>query len=69
MTLTELLAEIMRALEAAEIPHMVAGSLASARHGEPRSTQDIDLVIDPSRSNLASSWKVSTGIASTSVTR
>lgn len=27
---------------------MVSGSVASARHGEARATQDIDLVIDPS---------------------
>lgn len=53
LTLAELLAEIVRALDAAEIPHMVAGSLASTHHGEPRSTQDIDLVIDPSAASLA----------------
>lgn len=53
MTLGELLAEIVRALDAAGIPHMVAGSLASTHHGEPRSTQDIDLVIDPSPAALA----------------
>jgi hypothetical protein len=53
VTLAELLAEIVRALDAAEVPHMVAGSLASTHHGEPRSTQDIDLVIDPSEATLA----------------
>lgn len=53
MTLAELLAEIVRALDAAGIPHMVAGSLASTHHGEPRTTQDIDLVIDPSEANLS----------------
>jgi hypothetical protein len=31
---------------------MVAGSLASTYHGEPRATHDIDLVIDPSREAL-----------------
>jgi hypothetical protein len=31
---------------------MVAGSLASTLHGEPRSTQDIDLVIDPTPEQL-----------------
>jgi hypothetical protein len=54
LTLAEVLAEIVRALDAAEVPHMVAGSLASTHHGEPRSTQDIDLVIDPSEAALAS---------------
>lgn len=53
MTLSDLLAEIVRALDAAGIPHMVAGSLASTHHGEPRSTQDIDLVIDPEEPALA----------------
>ena len=32
---------------------MVAGSLASTLHGEPRSTQDIDLVVDPTPDQLA----------------
>ena len=35
-------------LEAASIPYMVAGSHASSYHGQPRATQDVDLVIDPS---------------------
>lgn len=39
-------------LEAAGIPHMLAGSFASAYHGIPRATQDVDLVIDPSREAL-----------------
>jgi len=42
------LARIVAALDAAGIPHMVAGSLASTFHGEPRTTQGIDLVVDPS---------------------
>ena len=54
MTLGELLAEIVRRLDAASIPHMVAGSIASTHHGEPRTTQDIDFVIDPSGSALGS---------------
>jgi hypothetical protein len=32
---------------------MVSGSVASARHGEARATQDIDLVIDPSPEQIA----------------
>ncbi|MGH9036011.1 MAG: hypothetical protein ACRD0O_09620 [Acidimicrobiia bacterium] len=54
MTLGDLLAEIVRRLDAASIPHMVTGSIASTLHGEPRTTQDIDLVIDPSGVALAS---------------
>ncbi|MPY92606.1 MAG: hypothetical protein GEV08_05900 [Acidimicrobiia bacterium] len=29
------------------MPFMLTGSLASSLHGEPRATQDVDLVIDP----------------------
>ncbi|HUQ43291.1 MAG TPA: hypothetical protein VM451_02610 [Candidatus Limnocylindria bacterium] len=47
MTLAELLAIAVRALEAEGIPYMLTGSLASSFHGEPRSTRDIDFVIDP----------------------
>jgi hypothetical protein len=42
-----LLRKIITALEAALIPHMVVGSFASTAHGEPRTTRDLDLVIDP----------------------
>jgi hypothetical protein len=39
-------------LERAGIEHMLAGSFASAFHGEPRTTQDIDLVIECDRGAL-----------------
>lgn len=29
------------------IPHMVVGSFASSAHGVPRTTQDVDVVVDP----------------------
>jgi hypothetical protein len=48
----ELLSVVIDALDAADIPHMVAGSMASAYHGEPRATQDIDLVIDPTLESI-----------------
>jgi len=35
------------------IPHMHAGSFASALHGTPRTTQDIDLVSTPTPESLA----------------
>jgi hypothetical protein len=41
------LARAVWALNAAEVPFMVAGSFASSAHGFPRTTQDLDLVIDP----------------------
>lgn len=44
----DFLRRIVAALDAAGIPHMVAGSFASTHHGRPRTTQDIDFVIDPS---------------------
>jgi hypothetical protein len=53
VTLSDLLREIVQALDAAGIPHMIAGSLASTLHGEPRSTQDIDLVVEPTPDQLA----------------
>lgn len=46
------LAEIVAALEACGIPHLPAGSFASTHHGVPRTTHDIDLVIDPSEPSL-----------------
>lgn len=52
MTAADLLREVVRRLDEAVIPHMLAGSMASSFHGEPRSTQDIDLVIDPDGSAL-----------------
>lgn len=52
MTLTDLLGEIVPALDAAGIPHMITGSVASTLHGEPGTTQDIDLVIDPTPDQL-----------------
>jgi hypothetical protein len=44
----DFLRRLVALLDQARIPHMVAGSFASTLHGTPRSTQDIDLVIDPS---------------------
>jgi hypothetical protein len=43
----DFLARLTAKLAAAGIPHMVVGSFASSFHGVPRSTQDLDLVIDP----------------------
>jgi hypothetical protein len=52
LTATRPLATIIAALDEAGIPHMLAGSLASSYHGDPRTTNDIDLVIDPTRAAL-----------------
>ncbi len=42
----------VRELAAAGVPYMLTGSFAAAYHGTPRATQDIDLVIHPTRSQL-----------------
>ncbi len=39
-------------LEQVGIPYMLTGSFASAHHGTPRATQDIDMVIDSSPAQL-----------------
>jgi hypothetical protein len=46
------LREIIHTLTQLGVPHMVVGSFASTVHGEPRTTRDIDLVVDPSREQL-----------------
>lgn len=52
MSATRLLTAIVPALESLGIPHMVVGSFASSAHGVPRTTQDLDVVIDPSAAQL-----------------
>lgn len=52
MTQEQFLREIVQRLQNCGIPLMIAGSLASSYHGEPRSTNDIDLVIDPTADQL-----------------
>lgn len=52
MTQAELLADIAERLDAAGIPYMVVGSIAGSFHGEPRTTVDIDVVIDPTAEAL-----------------
>jgi hypothetical protein len=45
--LQALLARLVLALDGAGVPFMIAGSFASSAHGLPRTTQDLDIVIDP----------------------
>ena len=52
MSQGEFLFRIAGALDRSGIPYMVVGSLASALHGVPRATQDIDLVINPTAATL-----------------
>jgi hypothetical protein len=52
MTGDAVLALVGSLLESASIPYMVVGSIASSIHGEPRTTFDLDIVIDPTGSSL-----------------
>ncbi len=44
--------KLWKAMEITGIPYMVTGSFATAVHGVPRATQDIDVIIDPGRDQL-----------------
>jgi hypothetical protein len=46
MSQQELLRRIIQILDGLEIAYMVTGSVTSSLQGEPRSTHDIDLVVD-----------------------
>lgn len=45
--LRDLLERLVQLFDEAKVPFMIAGSFASTAHGMPRTTQDIDIVIDP----------------------
>lgn len=45
MSLAGLLTRLTTLFDAAGVPYMLTGSLASTLYGEPRSTQDIDIVV------------------------
>ena len=46
-------AAVATLLEASGIPYMVTGSVASSTYGHARSTNDFDIIIDPSVHALA----------------
>lgn len=50
----ELLQRVTAALDANGIPYMLTGSLASSMYGIPRATNDIDIIVSPSREQLLS---------------
>jgi hypothetical protein len=52
VSLISFLGTIVRALDEAEVPFMLTGSLAAAFYGAPRATQDIDLVIEAEAGKL-----------------
>ncbi len=52
MNVVEIFRRITAALEQAGIPYMLTGSFASAYYGVPRSSQDIDLIIEATPAQL-----------------
>jgi hypothetical protein len=48
----DFLARLSSLLSGAGIPFMLTGSFASTYHGKPRTTQDLDLVIELSDASL-----------------
>ncbi|KAB2900027.1 MAG: nucleotidyltransferase family protein [Kofleriaceae bacterium] len=52
MTGSETLRWLVAALEQAAVPYMVVGSFASSVYGRPRTTHDLDVVIDPTAASL-----------------
>ena len=55
MSVQAVFEKLRSALEAARIPYFVTGSFASSAHGVPRATNDIDIVISPTREQLEAS--------------
>jgi hypothetical protein len=52
VTFESLLLQLLPALEHAGMPYMLTGSVASSAYGVPRSTLDLDIVIQPTREQL-----------------
>lgn len=52
MTLAEFLAEVVQQLEDASIEYMIGGSVASSIYGDPRTTRDIDIVVEVTEASL-----------------
>lgn len=54
MQLHELLARLVSVLERLQIPYLITGSVAAMAYGEPRLTNDIDVVVDINASHVRS---------------
>jgi hypothetical protein len=52
VSIQKLLARLIEALNAAEVPYMLTGSYASSIHSIPRATRDLDIIIFPNRDQL-----------------
>jgi hypothetical protein len=53
MSQQELLKNLAACLEVSGIPYMMTGSIVSSLHGEPRSTHDIDVVVQIKKADVA----------------
>jgi hypothetical protein len=54
---TEFLEKLIGLIEAAGIPYVVCGSLGSSFYGQPRATNDADIIISPTEDQLAAMLK------------
>ncbi len=52
MSASDFLGRLVRALRDARVPFMVTGSFASSYHGAPRTSQDIDVVVELTSDSL-----------------
>jgi len=52
MSVRDVLERLRGVLDDLSIPYMVTGSFASSAHGEPRATNDLDVVIAPTSAQL-----------------
>lgn len=48
----EFLRRLAKRLDDSNIPYMLSGSMCSSFHGQPRATNDADIVIDPTKARL-----------------
>lgn len=52
MSFKNFLSCLIRKLDTAAVPYMISGSMGSSSYGEPRATNDIDIIIDPTVKQL-----------------
>jgi hypothetical protein len=53
MELHDLLERLVAVLERLQIPYLITGSVAAMAYGEPRLTNDIDVVVDLDEAHVA----------------
>lgn len=58
MTVNDVMMRVVDALERAQVPYMLVGAFSSNYHGVPRSTQDVDFVVELDRPLTADFNKV-----------